>query len=196
VGDVSVMLNPNYLPFGFTYDSYMSEGDFLLLPKAQKSIALMKAVVVGQSFGQGEYPQLSQFDQTDLMSAYSSQSYLDDVKQRRDSALEISSFDHNHVKGRVELAEPGVLFFTLPFDLGWKAMVNGEPAELLQLNIGFSGLLLPAGEFVVELSYHLPYFKVSLAISIISFLCLMLLVWRGLGGVWGGVGGNGEAGRD
>ena len=81
--------------------------------------------------------------------------------------------------GMIELNQPGMLFFTIPFDPGWKAIVNGEPAELLRVNIGFSGLQLPAGKHAIELRYQLPYFKLSLAISILSIMSLILLFLRG-----------------
>ncbi len=177
-GDVSVMMNPNYLPFGFTYDSYMKEDDFLSLPTPMKSVTLMKTVVVDQQLEPTISSQLMQFDQTQVTSPYEAESYLEDVKQRRTSVLKISDFNHNQLIGEIELEKPKMLFFTLPFDPGWTVTVNGEPAELLQVNIGFSGLLLPAGEHVIELRYYLPNFKASLAVSIISLISLMLLLWR------------------
>jgi len=177
-GDVFVMLNPNYLPFGFTYDSYMTEEKFTPLSRLKKNMALMKTAVVRQDFDKSRSLQLAHINEAEIGSTFKEASYLADLEQRRNSILNISNFDHNHVKGEIALDHPKLLFFTLPFDRGWTATVDGEPAELLQVNIGFSGLLLSAGEHAIELRYRLPYFTVSLVITIISIICLICLVWR------------------
>lgn len=177
-GDVIVLLNPYYLPFGFTYDSYMTEDEFMSVATPLKSTVLMKTAVLEERLDQTLSPTIKAFDQTRIESAYGEKSYRDDVRKRRTSALKISSYAHNHVKGKIELKQPKMLFFTLPFDRGWSVTVNGEHAELMRVNIGFSGLLLPAGQHEVELRYQLPYFTLSVLISVFSILCLILLVWR------------------
>jgi uncharacterized membrane protein YfhO len=180
-GDVFVMLNPSYLPFGFTYDSYIAKDEFLSLPTPSKSVALMKTAVVEQQLDQAGLPQMTHFNQTLIEPAYTMESYMSDVNQRRSSVLSINHFDNNHVKGEIKLDRPKMLFFTLPFDPGWSVAVNGQPAELSRVNIGFSGLWLPAGEHTIELRYHLPHFKASLIVSILSIICLMILLWRSRG---------------
>jgi len=177
VGDIVVLMNPFYLPFGFTYDSYMTEADFLLLSAPLKRIALMKAAVLGvTNRTQGE--QLLSFDLAGIKRTYSSDSYVNDVKARREAMLRISSHGHNQISGSIELSQPKMLFFTLPFDQGWSVTVNGAPAELKQVNIGFSGVMLEAGAHEIVLSYDVPYMKVGMVISIISLLVFMLCVWR------------------
>ena len=161
VGDVIILMNPFYLPFGFTYDAYMTEADFRSLPTELKSVALLKAVVV-ERLDKTMQLHLTPVDGARIESTYTAESYLEDVKQRRNSVLKISNYGHKHVTGTIDLAQPGLLFFSLPFDRGWKVTVDGEPAELQQVNIGFSGLLLPAGEHTVELHYHLPFFLTTL----------------------------------
>ncbi len=138
------MMNPSYLPFGFTYDSYLAKDEFMSLPKAGKSVALMKAAVVEQRLDQKNAQQMVHFNKALIEPNYSMESYQNDVNKRRSSVLNISHFDNNHVKGQIELNKPEILFFTLPFDPGWSVTVDGNPAELSQINIGFSGLRLPA----------------------------------------------------
>jgi len=177
-GDVLVLQNPYYLPFGFTYDSYLSEEAFMSLSTSKKRIALMKTAVMKTI--DGKVPsQLESFEPASIQSAYDSNAYIGDVRQRRADVFKINEFSHNLIKGEVALDQPKMLFFTLPFDVGWAATVNGEQVEIQQVNIGFSGVLLPSGKHSIELNYHLPYFTGSLIISIIFILGLLSVLWCG-----------------
>jgi uncharacterized membrane protein YfhO len=177
-GDVSIMKNPNYLPFGFTYDTYMTEETFMSLPQLSKNVALMKTAVVNEEFPSSGAHQLEPFDKAEVGQNYEIASYLEDVRQRRAAVLDIKSFRQSHITGQISLDRPKMLFFTLPYDRGWTATVDGMPAELLRVNIGFTGLPLPAGEHVVELRYRPPLLRVGLLISIISTGCFAFLIWR------------------
>jgi len=121
---------------------------------------------------------LEPFDTERLSSAYGSAAYTRDVQQRRSDTFKINDFGQNLIKGEITIDQSRMLFFTLPFDRGWVATVNGEPVEMQQVNIGFSGLLLPAGKHIVELQYHLPNFMVSLIISVVSVVMIMFFLWR------------------
>jgi uncharacterized membrane protein YfhO len=63
------------------------------------------------------------------------------------------------MQGRIQLTETRMLFFSIPFDQGWTAYVNGKPAQLLPLNAGMMGLLLSKGSHTVELSFFPPLVK-------------------------------------
>ena len=70
-----------------------------------------------------------------------------------------------------------MLFFSIPFDKGWSAKVDGKPENLLLINIGFTGLLLDKGVHTIELSFLPPYFYEGLYISIISgFIFIFILI--------------------
>ena len=177
VGDVIVLMNPLYLPFGFTYDSYMTEADFLLLSAPLKRVVLMKTGVLDLA-NRTEELQAFSFDSEEVKRTYSSDSYVNDTKARREGALKIDDHRHNQISGSIELSQPKMLFFTLPFDPGWSVTVNGIPAELKQVNVGFTGVMLDAGAHKIVLSYNVLYMRVFMAISVISFLIFILCVWR------------------
>jgi uncharacterized membrane protein YfhO len=47
---------------------------------------------------------------------------------------------------------------------GWTARVNGSPVEILNVNLAFKGVVVPAGEVELSLRYE-PRFGVSDAIE-------------------------------
>jgi uncharacterized membrane protein YfhO len=70
-----------------------------------------------------------------------------------------------------------MLFFTIPFDKGWKIKVNGENKMFSRVNMGFTGIVLPKGKHNIEL-YNVPqYSQLTSTISIVS----IILFWLFLG---------------
>jgi len=177
--DVQVLQNEYALPFGFTYDTYMREEEFAKFTNPfQKDYNLLRCCVVGN---EELLPQLKEF--TELSSADSSQIFdfaiYDSLTNRlREDTLQISEFSQNNIKGKISLQKPKLLFFSIINNSGWKAFVNDKAAELYMVNIGFSALLLPAGEHNVELLFEPPMRKIGIFITLafgLVFLGLLFL---------------------
>lgn len=89
-------------------------------------------------------------------------------------AFRLQSWDQQHFSGTLSLERPGILFFPLPFDPGWRVAVNGGSRPLLQLDLGFSGILLEEpGEYAVRLHYVPPFMWAGLGLSFLSLLVLL-----------------------
>ena len=54
--------------------------------------------------------------------------------------------------------------FTVPYDRGWHATVDGEPAQILYSG-GMMLLRVPAGEHAVSFVYHTPGFRFGLIVT-------------------------------
>ena len=70
------------------------------------------------------------------------------------------------------------IFFTIPYDKGWKVYVNGEKVPYEKVNLGFIGLRLGSGNYHLEFRYEIPYLKVGAIISLGSLMILILLSLR------------------
>ncbi|MCC6354003.1 MAG: hypothetical protein IT577_08970 [Verrucomicrobiae bacterium] len=81
-------------------------------------------------------------------------------------------------KRRIEVAtrtqEGGVLMINDRFDANWRATVNGRPAEIVPADFIMRGIVVPAGDATVEMSYAAPSGGVWLGVA----------VWAGLLGWW------------
>jgi uncharacterized membrane protein YfhO len=60
----------------------------------------------------------------------------------------------NRVTIRAVLDAPGYLVLADTWYPGWRATVDGEPAEILRANYAFRAVWLEAGEHVVEMVYR------------------------------------------
>ena len=169
--DVTVYENQNFLPLGFSYDTYILREDFNKLSNSQRSLVLFKACVT-----ENPVPGLNEFNLADTARPYSWNEHAMDVRRLKKYALDIDEHSQNMIKGRIRTDSKRMVFFSIPFDKGWKCIVNGESVEPLLLNIGFTGLIMDEGEHTVLLEYHPPFVKAGTIVTIISLLVFIVLV--------------------
>ena len=92
----------------------------------------------------------------------------------------ITGHSQNRIDGRIRLARRKLLFFSIPYDKGWSATVDGRAARLRLVNIGFMGLPLDAGEHEVELRFTPPLRKPGAIVSLagLAVYGFLFAVWR------------------
>jgi len=73
---------------------------------------------------------------------------------------------------------PALLVFNDTDYPGWRAYVNGQPADLLTANFLFRGILLGAGKSTVEFRYQPWSVRIGGGISLAAFAILAFLVLR------------------
>ena len=69
----------------------------------------------------------------------------------------------------------GVLCVPLLYSENWKAYVNGNKAELMNINGGMLGVTLEKGENRVMIRYAVPYFKVGMYVSLAALVGVLVL---------------------
>ncbi len=175
--NVYVLKNNHYLPLGFTYDRYVTLTHFSTITKYLKDIALMKAFVIDDDRSDS-LGGLAAFDKGRLKAEYTMAEYRKDVSARKTETLKIDYHDQNTIRGTIALTGDKLLFFSIPYDKGWRCFVDGEKVPLERVNIGFMGVLLRKGTHTVELRYGIMYFGPSLAVSLSALLLYLCLVFR------------------
>lgn len=179
IGEVTVLRNPYALPLGFTYDRYLTEAEFRRLSRSEKERLLMKAFVIREQAGDVE----QFFEKLPSPSAGSSDAhevYAADVNARRQDTLVISRWNQNKIVGAINVDRRKLLFFSIPYDRGWRAQVGGKEVIVHRVNIGFIGIMVEAGEHRVELEYFPPYVLTGFIASVASLLayCGLLFIVR------------------
>jgi uncharacterized membrane protein YfhO len=176
-GDVRVFRNKYYLPLGFTYDTYMLSSDFSKSSNLQKEIALLRSVVIDEA----EKEMLSglQALHADNSTAdLTFEQYGEYRNALREDTLSISEHGQNVIRGRIKLEKEKLLFFSVPYDKGWGAKVDGSEARLMRVNIGFLGLLLEQGEHRIELEFRPRFATAGIVLSGAAFSVYGFLLWR------------------
>jgi hypothetical protein len=169
--------NARFLPLGLAFDRYISKDMFFKLVAREKPEALLRSVVLSNQ-SEGEKFGLSPIALYDLDEEIRNSSLTEVVATRRKTALDLTRFEQTRIEGKVVLERKSVLVIQTPFDRGWDALQDGQPAPVLKVDVGLLGVALEAGEHKVELSYRNPYLATGTAVSLGSLLILAVGVWR------------------
>lgn len=163
--------NQYYIPMGFSYNYYITRSDYDSMSEDKREKAMLRAVVLEDGdrsdFGAllGELPADNRL--------FTEESYLKDCEDRAKTAC--SSFQYTSTGFTAELSSSreAVMFFSVPFEPGWSAQVNGEAAKIYQANVGFMAVKVPQGEkVVIEFTYRTPGLLVGFLITLLSLLLL------------------------
>ena len=76
------------------------------------------------------------------------------------------------MSGNVTVRTEGMLYCSIPFEPGWSAQVDGEPAELVPLCGAMTGIRLTPGTHSIRLNYVPDGFREGVLITGASVLLL------------------------
>ncbi len=188
-GDVTVERNEYFLPLGFTYDNYVSRSAMLKLPPHMRRLIMLSACVLDDTAASMATGMHSP-DPTDTGNLYFTglsqgnpaaiARFHADIEALKQDTLTLAIHRENYLAGTVNLTRKKIMFFSIPFDRGWHARVDGRPVPLYKVNFGFTGLPLDPGSHTVELSFEPPSWQAGLAVTIIGVLVYvgLLVVYR------------------
>lgn len=80
------------------------------------------------------------------------------------------------IQGTYTATQPETMVFTIPYDQGWSAFVNGSQVNTKNWNNAFVAIDLDPGENVIELKYKPPGLKAGLIFSGIGCLLAFFLL--------------------
>lgn len=156
------------LPFGTAYSTYIKREEFNQLDNTRKQLAFLRGVVLDAEQEDAiKSMSATMPDTAALVTLGVIESYSNALKK---DTLQLQSFTPKQIKGSIKVPSNRVLFFSIPFDRGWHGLLNGEEVPLQKVNIGFTGMMLPAGKHQVELYYEPPFVKLGMAISLFTLL--------------------------
>lgn len=95
--------------------------------------------------------------------------------ERRDGALSNIKVENDCISGDINLDKKQVLFFSVPYSVGWTACVNGKKAEIIKADYGFMALVLEEGAYNIELKYFTPGLRVGIVCTILGLILLLVL---------------------
>ena len=71
----------------------------------------------------------------------------------------------------MELDRENLVFFSVPYEEGgWTATVDGQPADIEEVNVGFMAVRVPAGTHTVRFNYMTPGLQTGCLITVGSLV--------------------------
>ena len=145
--------NTNYVPMGFSYDYYLTESEYEDTITVTRSNLLMRALVLSDedaiAYGQYLKP-LPSAELNDL----TYDRYVQDCTDRRATACTLFQMTSSGFHAETSLQKPTLMFFSVPYDDGFTAYVNGQATDILRVDEGLMAVLCPAGSVDIDFVYQ------------------------------------------
>jgi hypothetical protein len=92
------------------------------------------------------------------------------------TAARISFYDSQRVRIEAVSDAPALLMLNDTNYPGWRAYIDGRPTAIVEADYLFRGVVIPAGNSVVEFSYEPASLRIGFAVSLAAALILGILV--------------------
>ena len=165
--------NQNYVPMGFTYDYYLTEAQYEDTVTPTRSNLLMRALVLTEedavAYGQYLTP-LPTAELNDL--TYTR--YTQDCADRRASACTAFEMTSAGFHAEATLDRANLMFFSVPYDDGFTAYVDGQETEILRVDEGLMAVLCPAGTVTIDFVYQPDGIRLSRTVTLAALPVFLL----------------------
>ena len=169
-----VYRNDCFIPMGFSYDSYVTRSEYNSSIQSDRHLLLLKAIVL-EDADVPKYSGLLQHLNIENQD-YTSDGYSKDCTARKASSCSSFSHDNGGFSATFTSEKERLVFFSVPWEGGWSASVNGKPAQIVRANVGFMAVKVPAGVSSIRFSYQTPGLKLGAAASL-GGAALFFLYW-------------------
>lgn len=165
-GDTYITINGimNKLTCG-SWKYYNGNETFDYVLSSNDSISKLEII-----FGKGKY------DISDIELYEVSNSFFD---ENAITPLLINSENNNVISGTINQKEDGYFIFTIPYDKGFKVMVDEKEVEIERVNDCFIGFPISSGNHTIELKFNAPYFNLGKIVSISTlFIFIGIIIYE------------------
>lgn len=187
-GNYYVYENENYIPYGFSYDYYMSCDFCDDYSKDNISRLMLKAILLTdeQIEKYGDYmTDISTLKSGGIYTggensltklSFTDEAMAADCTALRETSADSFTIDNNGFSTNVTRDKKSLVFFSVPYDDGWTAYVNGKQACVEKVNSGFMAVAVDAGESEIRFNYRNTYLDAGILITITACVILILYV--------------------
>ena len=173
--------NENYVPMGFTYDYYITEESYETTIKNTRANLLMRALVLSEEDAETYGKYLKKLPDAKLDDLWYD-TYVSDCADRRASACSTFQMTNSGFHAEITLKKDSLVFFSVPYDDGFTAYVNGKETEVIRVDEGLMAVLAPAGENTIDFVYQADGYSLASKVSLAALAAFVLyagyFVWK------------------
>ncbi|MBQ7916779.1 MAG: YfhO family protein [Firmicutes bacterium] len=170
----AVWENENYIPMGFTYDVFIRQSVVDQMGVNNRDELMLKALILSDEQAE-KYGDLMLEASSERSFSYTYEKFVEDCDERAAESAYYFSYDNTGFTAKIELESDNLVFFSVPYEEGWTAEVNGEPVEVEKVQIGFMAVKAQAGDNTIRFYYNTPGLKAGIAISVCG--CMILAAY-------------------
>ncbi len=179
--DYLVYENKYYIPYGFTYDEYITRTEYETVSESDRHLLLLKAMVIEDDQAK-KFNDVLKHQKNVKNYEYTEEQYFKDCESRNEQVCTDLKFENNRFSAKFEAGNSSELvFFSIPYEDGWSAQVNGKPADIVKVNVGFMAVKVPANKTSeIVFSYSTPGIGLGAAVSAsgVILYTVYMIVWK------------------
>ncbi len=165
-----VYRNDYFIPMGFSYDGYITRSEYNAASESNRHLLLLKALVLEDKDAPRAGGILKHIDVNTLQ--YTESEYLKDCTARKATSCSSFHYDNGGFSAVFTSDRDRLVFFSVPWEGGWSAKVNGKEAEILKANVGFMAVRVPEGTSSIRFNYQTPGIRLGAWVTLGGFLLL------------------------
>ena len=164
--------NQNYIPMGFTFNSYIRDEEYSRMRKGEMTDRLLVKDLILTDEQIRKYSSYMQEDLYAEEEIISTSDFARYCRERAASACSDFRFVNSGFTARIDLERENLVFFSVPYDPGFTARVDGREVTIEKVDGGLMAIPVPAGQHTIEFRY-LPAGLIPC--SVISALTALIL---------------------
>lgn len=187
-GSYYVYENKNYVPYGFSYDYYMSYDFCDSYSNDLRSRLMLKAILLTdeQIEKYGDYmTDIETLKNSGLQNSVDGNSssliFTDTAMENDAAALRETSadsfiIDNTGFTATVTRDKKSLVFLSVPYDEGWSATVNGKAVKVEKVNAGFMAVAVDAGESQIRFNYRNTGIYLGVTVTLTAAIIFILYI--------------------
>lgn len=176
--EFKIYQNNNFIPMGFTFEKFISKSSFEKQNIQYRDRILLKALVL-DDIQVERYKNLMDEIQYSELANLSIDQYEDDCAKLASNSGYYFQEDGHGFTSKIVLGKNNLVFFSVPFDEGFSATVDGKPAVIERVDGGFMAVYATKGEHEIRFNYTPKGLKHGIIITffgiiiLIGYVCIM-----------------------
>ncbi len=170
--------NQNFIPMGFTFDRVMSEDTYSLLLDQDSTLAdrmLVRDLILCnediETYGAYFEVQDTELNQDPI----TEEQFQLSCRERAESACTSFTTSNKGFTAKAFLDKENLVFFSVPYEKGWSAAIDGESTTIVKADYGLMAVLVPAGTHIITFTY-VPYgWTIACGISLGALAVILAL---------------------
>lgn len=175
-GGYDIWQNDGYIPYGFTYEYYISQKNMEeAFAVSDHANLMLRALVLSEDDQEQRFYSILQ-PLPNEKTSFNESSYLADCADRARECCYDFRTDREGFSASIDLSRKNLVFFSIPWQEGWTAYVNGKRVDIERVNVGFMAVLCEEGHSDIRFVYETPLLKLGCGVTAAAWAAFAVYV--------------------
>ena len=169
--------NKNFIGYGFSYDVYMDYEYCQNLSGGDRADNMLDAILLDakqiNKYGH-MFKSIYDYHKEGNSAATNYYNISKAAEKLNKTAATEFKVGKNTFSAKVEREKETLVFFSIPYDEGWSATVNGKRVEVEKVNVGFMAVPVSEGESEIVFTYKTPGLSLGITASLTALAILVI----------------------